>query len=138
MAKELNEHQARVMNFYAAVLTASRNLNEADRRELALWESRYTSALGTSSWPRWKEFIPDFIYIDFSELTHTPAKNNKAVIPHCLRWQVWERDNFTCGHCGSRKNLSIDHVQPESKGGTLELDNLQTLCKPCNSRKGAR
>lgn len=62
----------------------------------------------------------------------------KAVIPPAIRWAVWERDDFTCKHCGSRKNLSIDHIHPESKGGATELDNLQTLCKPCNSRKGDR
>lgn len=61
----------------------------------------------------------------------------KVVIPDDLRWKVWERDDFTCRHCGSRRFLSVDHIHPESKGGTLALDNLQTLCRSCNSRKGA-
>lgn len=34
--------------------------------------------------------------------------------------------------------LSIDHIHPERHGGTLDEDNLQTLCRPCNSRKGSR
>jgi 5-methylcytosine-specific restriction endonuclease McrA len=67
-----------------------------------------------------------------------PTKRAKEFIPAWLRWQVWERDDFTCKHCGARQNLAIDHVVPESKGGALTLDNLQTLCKPCNSRKGNR
>lgn len=62
----------------------------------------------------------------------------KEQIPNNLRWAVWERDNFTCLNCGSRKNLTIDHIYPESKGGKLTMENSQTLCKPCNSRKGAR
>src|SRR5260221_3877516 len=62
----------------------------------------------------------------------------KAHIPTGLRWQVWERDNFTCQHCGRRRFLSVDHIIPESHGGELVLENLQTLCTPCNSRKGAR
>lgn len=62
----------------------------------------------------------------------------KAAIPDALRWEVWERDNFTCQHCGSRKYLSVDHIIPESRGGTLEIENLQTLCRKCNSSKGAR
>lgn len=62
----------------------------------------------------------------------------KATIPTALRWEVWERDNFTCQECGIRRRLSVDHVLPESLGGTLDLDNLRTLCVPCNSRKGAR
>lgn len=62
----------------------------------------------------------------------------KAQIPAEIRWAVWERDNFTCKFCGSRKHLTIDHVLPESKGGNLSLANLQTLCKRCNSKKGNR
>lgn len=62
----------------------------------------------------------------------------KAPIPEALRWAVWERDNFTCQHCGTRRNLSVDHVVPESKGGPTTLDNCRTLCSTCNSRKGAR
>ena len=62
----------------------------------------------------------------------------KETIPSELRWEIWERDNFTCQHCGKRKNLSIDHITPESKGGTLDKKNLQTLCKSCNSKKGDR
>ena len=60
----------------------------------------------------------------------------KEYIPSKLKWQVWERDNYTCQICGSRKNLSVDHILAESKGGKLKLDNLQTLCRSCNSRKG--
>ena len=38
---------------------------------------------------------------------------------------------------GSQRNSSVDHIYPESLGGTLELSNLQTLsASPCNSRKG--
>lgn len=62
----------------------------------------------------------------------------KEAIPLSLRWEIWERDNFTCRICGSRQYLTIDHIIPESKGGNLEKDNLQTLCKPCNSKKGNR
>jgi len=62
----------------------------------------------------------------------------KTPIPPELRWQIWERDNFECQMCGARTFLSIDHIFPESKGGDLSLDNLQTLCKSCNSKKGVR
>lgn len=62
----------------------------------------------------------------------------KEKIPSEVRWSVWERDNFTCKHCGTRRNLSIDHIIPESKGGQTTIENCQTLCKTCNSKKGAR
>ncbi len=62
----------------------------------------------------------------------------KIPIPSELRWEVWERDNFTCVQCGSRRSLSVDHKYPESKGGETVLINLQTLCKSCNSKKAVR
>ena len=66
------------------------------------------------------------------------AGRRKATIPNDLRWTVWERDNFTCLHCGVRRDLTIDHVYPEALGGSTNLENLQTLCRSCNSRKGTR
>ncbi|HEX6293396.1 MAG TPA: HNH endonuclease [Herpetosiphonaceae bacterium] len=33
---------------------------------------------------------------------------------------------------------TIDHVIPQSKGGTHDLSNLVLACRSCNSRKGAR
>ena len=34
------------------------------------------------------------------------------------------------------RNFTIDHVVPQSKGGTDHMDNLQLLCGACNSMKG--
>lgn len=62
----------------------------------------------------------------------------KKPIPSGIRQAVFERDNYTCRHCGANDCLTVDHIQPESLGGTLDLSNLQTLCRSCNSRKGNR
>lgn len=51
---------------------------------------------------------------------------------------VFAWDQYRCQECGAVTNLTVDHKTPISKGGTNELDNLQTLCGSCNSRKGAR
>lgn len=59
-------------------------------------------------------------------------------IPLALRAAIYARDGWACLHCGSRKDLSLDHIWPHSKGGSDTYSNLQTLCRPCNSRKGAR
>src|SRR5690606_16767468 len=62
----------------------------------------------------------------------------KRTIPESLRWKVFERDGFACKECGSRSHLRADHIVPESEGGPMTFENLQTLCNRCNSRKGDR
>jgi hypothetical protein len=62
----------------------------------------------------------------------------KAPIPRKLSKAVFERDAYRCVTCSSHMDLTCDHVLPESKGGPTSLENLQTMCRPCNSRKGAR
>ena len=62
----------------------------------------------------------------------------KKPIPNSIKQDVLERDNYTCQICGSRRNLTIDHIIPERLGGVASVDNCRVLCKSCNSRKGIR
>lgn len=68
----------------------------------------------------------------------TPTIRKKAVIPTLLRTKVFERDLYKCRNCGTHLDLTVDHIVPESLGGSLDMDNLQTLCKSCNSSKGVK
>lgn len=52
--------------------------------------------------------------------------------------RIWDRDGWQCVTCGTSKDLTVDHIIPVSKGGTDDDDNLQTMCRSCNSRKGNR
>ncbi len=67
---------------------------------------------------------------------HTPRKPSVR-----LRFQVLQRDNFTCRACGRSPAreigviLEVDHVLAWSRGGETILANLQTLCDRCNSGK---
>lgn len=48
---------------------------------------------------------------------------------------------YVCALCHRHfyaEELTVDHVEPWSKGGRTELSNAQLLCRACNSRKGNR
>jgi 5-methylcytosine-specific restriction endonuclease McrA len=52
------------------------------------------------------------------------------------RHRVFKRDEYQCVYCGSQKELTIDHVQPRSRGGRNTWTNLVTCCSKCNHKKG--
>jgi hypothetical protein len=51
-----------------------------------------------------------------------------------MRIAIMGRDR-KCKVCGSDVDLTIDHIMPVSRGGRTSLENLQVLCRACNSRK---
>ena len=55
------------------------------------------------------------------------------------RENIYKRDDYECVYCGKgeRKNLTLDHVIPQSKGGPNTWDNLVTACKKCNNEKAS-
>ena len=57
---------------------------------------------------------------------------------------VFDRDGSKCQNCGitneehlinQGQNLHFDHIYPLSKGGLTIVDNMQLLCRSCNSSK---
>ncbi len=57
-----------------------------------------------------------------------------------LRFEIFQRDNFTCQYCKRSKDedevkLQLDHIIPVSKGGTDAIQNLITSCLDCNLGK---
>lgn len=58
-----------------------------------------------------------------------------------VRQAIRQRYGFRCGYCGIREvdvgaELTIDHFQPRSQGGSDALDNLVYCCHACNEFKG--
>jgi 5-methylcytosine-specific restriction endonuclease McrA len=52
------------------------------------------------------------------------------------RHRLFKRDNHECVYCGSKKNLTVDHILPKSRGGSNTWTNLITCCSNCNRQKG--
>jgi hypothetical protein len=61
---------------------------------------------------------------------------------------IFKRDRWRCQICGRKvqtqkknnhpRQATIDHIVPISRGGPHVSSNLQTACRQCNSRKGAK
>ncbi len=54
------------------------------------------------------------------------------------RRNIFVRDEFTCQYCGRKckKNPTIDHIIPKSRGGFHSWENSVTACIRCNQKKG--
>ncbi|MFW2525258.1 homing endonuclease associated repeat-containing protein [Aliarcobacter butzleri] len=79
--------------------------------------------------------------IEFVKLLQEKPKKTRY-INEKVRLKILKRDNYRCIKCGRSPathlgiSLHIDHIQPFSKGGDSNEENLQTLCNKCNLGKG--
>lgn len=65
------------------------------------------------------------------------ARQKGALGNHTL--QEWENlkklYDQKCAYCRESKPLTKDHIIPLSKGGSDFIENIQPLCRNCNSKK---
>lgn len=65
------------------------------------------------------------------------AREKQVVGKHSL--EEWNdlliEFNNRCAFCRKKTKLTKDHIVPLSEGGTDYIDNIQPLCKSCNSKK---
>lgn len=64
-------------------------------------------------------------------------------IPATLRQVVARRSRYQCSYCLSQEDIvgalfTVDHIIPESLGGTTTADNLCLACWDCNLAKHNR
>jgi 5-methylcytosine-specific restriction endonuclease McrA len=62
-------------------------------------------------------------------------------ISKILRVAIYLRDRFTCQYCGRDlhdahpREVTLDHLTPQCRGGSHDPKNLITACLACNSRR---
>jgi hypothetical protein len=61
-------------------------------------------------------------------------------ISDSARQHIRERASFLCEYCHSPEKLSanrftLDHLMPQSLGGSDKLENLALACRRCNERR---
>ena len=51
------------------------------------------------------------------------------------KFSISNQVDCKCVSCGSKSNLTLDHIFPKSKGGANHPANYQILCFDCNQKK---
>ena len=54
------------------------------------------------------------------------------------RFNLFLRDGFLCQYCGSKGELTFDHIVPRASGGVTSWENVVAACSKCNLKKGAK
>jgi len=67
----------------------------------------------------------------------------KTRISRTLKERIAKEAQHRCGCCHTREAISgipltIEHLIPESAGGTSEPENLWLACRPCNEFKSTQ
>ena len=81
------------------------------------------------------------LFYDVHHRTDIPSRTDLGELPNYKthRHTLYGRQEGICGGCQVMfpfRNMTIDHVVAQSRGGSDHLDNLQLLCGACNSMKG--
>lgn len=71
-------------------------------------------------------------------LVREATTHNPRHIPRDVRQRVFQRYGGRCADCGAKDYLEFDHIVPVAKGGGNSDQNVQLLCRGCNSKKSDR
>lgn len=109
-----------------------------------------------SLWP-WQEAIKAAwldrvdVIAEYDQVVHSPSREMRLPSVVVLRefvkprkrvaftrFNLFLRDGFECQYCGSRGDLTFDHVVPRAAGGVTSWENVVAACSKCNLKKGAK
>ena len=131
------ERESRKSNYdrkqrhYCSTACYSAHRKTWDKSEQPTWRGGVSP---TEAHRRWKAKNPE-------RMAHLKARRyareKGAEGRHTLEeWEALkESANQKCLNCREEKELTKDHIIPLSKGGTDYIDNIQPLCRNCNSKK---
>ena len=83
------------------------------------------------------------LFYDVNHRDDIPCRTDLGPLPNYRthRHTLFGKQEGRCGGCRVAfpfRNFTVDHVVPQSQGGSDHLENLQLLCGACNSVKGNR
>ena len=111
-----------------------KNLGPIRRKENhPMWKGGFDNS-------QWKKDNKD--KVNFSTKKRIRAKKSNGGSHTLEDWnELKEKYDFMCLCCKRQEpeiKLTEDHIIPLSRGGTDNKENIQPLCRSCNSRKGIK
>lgn len=121
--------------------------NQARRRKPENWErekARNRKRLKTDTWRayyrnRSKVFRSKTVHgrvVSLNAHVHSRNQSALSVDYREVLAKFGDIDIWYCKECGTKENLSFDHIVGFAQDGEHTIDNLQILCISCNTRKG--
>ena len=96
-----------------------------DKADVLMWHDNWVVHSAT-----WETQVPSVMMLrDYMKPKHSVRFS---------RGNIYLRDSGQCQYCGisiERKESTLDHVVPVSKGGKSTWENCTTACAPCNASK---
>ena len=82
------------------------------------------------------------LFFDIHHRSDIPRRTDLGDLPNYRthKHTLYGKQEGLCVGCRVMfpfRNMTVDHVVPQSRGGSDHIDNLQLLCGACNSMKGS-